>query len=87
VDRGEQALTTAADASAARFVHILGDRASEVADLLRNLADDPAHPLFGKIEVHTMYGWNGDPESWTKFQLLARRMADEIARILSRPRG
>lgn len=74
----DNALGEQADESAARMVHILGDRAVEVADLLRELADNPEHPLFQTIETQTMYGWNGDPDDWAKFQELARRMADGI---------
>jgi hypothetical protein len=74
----DNALGEQADESAARMVHILGDRAVEVADLLRELADNPEHPLFQTIETQTMYGWNGDSEDWAKFQELARRIADGI---------
>jgi hypothetical protein len=72
-----------ADESGERMVHILGDRATEVAKLLRELAAHPAHPLFETIEIQTMYGWNGDPYSWAKFQQLARRMSDWITRAIS----
>ena len=71
-------LSEQVDESAARMVHILGNRASEVADLLRQLAADSSHPLFETIGKQTMYDWNGDPDSWAKFQEIARRMADGI---------
>jgi hypothetical protein len=71
-----------ADDSAERMVHFYGDRAAEVADLLREMAADPGHPLFETIETRTMYGWNGDPYSWAKFQQTARRMSDGITRHL-----
>ena len=66
------------DESAARMVHILGNRAIEVADLLHQMAADPSHPLFETIGKQTMYDWNGDPDSWAKFQEIAQRMADGI---------
>ncbi|WP_433178773.1 hypothetical protein [Actinoallomurus sp. CA-150999] len=65
------------DDSATRMVHILGDRAAEVADLLREMAADPAHPLFETIGTQTMYDWN-TPDSWAKLKEIARRMADGI---------
>ena len=71
-------LAEQADDSADRMVAILGKGASEVADLLRQMAADPAHPLFQTIAIQTMYDWNGDPDSWAKFQEIARRMADRI---------
>jgi hypothetical protein len=78
------ALDEQADDSAARMVHILGARATDVADLLRELAADPGHPLIETIENRTMYGWTGDLYSWAKFQQLARRIADGIT---GPPRG
>jgi hypothetical protein len=66
------------DQSAARLVHVLGDRAPEAARLLRELAADPAHPLFERIGIQTMYDWNGDSESWAKFTQLANHIADRI---------
>jgi hypothetical protein len=71
-------LVAHADDSAARVVHFHPDRAAEVADLLRELAADPAHPLFATIEIQTLYGWNGDPYSWAKFQQLAQCMSNAI---------
>jgi hypothetical protein len=66
------------DHSARRLVHVLGDRAPEAANLLRELAADPAHPLFERIGIQTMYDWNGDSESWARFQQLAGHIADGI---------
>jgi hypothetical protein len=66
------------DDSAARMVHILGTGAAAVAVLIREMAADPAHPLHQTIEIQTMYGWNGDPESWQTFQQIADRMAGDI---------
>lgn len=71
------------DESAARMVHILGSRAHEIADLLRQMTADPAHPLFETIGNQTMYKWNGDPDSWAKFQEIARRMADGITAAMA----
>ncbi|ONF72134.1 hypothetical protein [Amycolatopsis keratiniphila] len=76
-------LAEQADESAERLVHILGDRAAEVADLLRRMAADPAHPLFETLSTQTMYDWNADPGSWAKFQQLARRMSDGITKATS----
>ena len=67
-----------ADRSAARLSRILGDRASEAAELLRELAANPEHPLFVQIEIQTMYGWNDGAESRAVFQELACRIADGI---------
>lgn len=64
--------------SAARLVHILGDGAAELPDLLREMAADPGHRLVETIGMQTQYDWNGDPESWEKFQRLARHIADHI---------
>ncbi len=72
-----------ADKSGKRMVRILGDRAVEVAELMRELAADPAHPLFGTIEISTLYSWNGDPYSWARFQQFAQRMSDSITKATS----
>jgi hypothetical protein len=53
------------------MVHLLGDQATQVADLVREMAADPAHPLFDTIGRRTLYDWNADPDSWAKFQQLA----------------
>ena len=71
------------DESAARMVHILGNHASEVADLIHAMAADPSHPLFEAIGRQTLYDWNGDADSWEKFQEIARRMADGINTAMS----
>ena len=66
------------DHTVARLVHVLGDRAPEAARLLRELAADPSNQLFERIAIQTMYDWNGDSESWAKFQQLANHIADRI---------
>ena len=75
-------LAEQADDSAARMVHSLGDQATEVAGLMREMAADPAHPLFETIGRRTLYDWNADPDSWAKFQQLARRMSDGITKAV-----
>jgi hypothetical protein len=72
-----------ADYSAARMVHFHRDHAAAVADLLREMAANPAHPLFETLEKETLYGWNGDPYSWTRFQQLARRISDTMTEAMS----
>jgi hypothetical protein len=64
--------------SADRLVHILGDDAAELPGLLREMAADPGHPLLETIGIETQFDWNGDLESWAKFQQLARHIADRI---------
>lgn len=77
------ALEEHADHSVTRIVRFHSDRAAEVADLLQEMAADPAHPLFETIGKETLYDWNGDQDSWAKFQRLARRMSDGIAKAIS----
>ncbi len=67
------------DNSASRIVQFHADVGSQVANLLREMASDATHPLFQTIENQTMFGWNGDPESWGVFQQIAQQMADAIA--------
>ncbi|OXM47974.1 hypothetical protein [Amycolatopsis alba] len=69
-----------ADESAERMVRILGDRAVEVARLMREMAADPAHPFYQTICSRTMYDWAEDQDSWARFQQLARRMSDGITK-------
>jgi hypothetical protein len=66
------------DESADRLIHILGPQAPEAAELLRAAAEDPAHPLLGDISAATQFDWNGEPESWSRFQQLAARIADRV---------
>jgi hypothetical protein len=47
------------------------------------MAADPAHPLFETIGKQTMYDWNGDADSWAKFQEIARRMSKGIAAAMA----
>ncbi|RSM77062.1 hypothetical protein DL991_21160 [Amycolatopsis sp. WAC 01375] len=72
-----------ADESAERMVHILGDRAVEVASLMREMAADPAHPFYRTICKRTMYDWDEDQDSWAKFQQLAQRVSDGITKATS----
>ena len=73
------ALVEHADESADRLLHILGpDEAHEAAALLRAAAEDPAHPLLAEIGDATQFEWNGEPESWSRFQQLAGRIAERI---------
>jgi hypothetical protein len=74
----ETGLSEWVDDSAARIVNFHADVAPQAADLLRNMASDPAHPLLETIAAQTTFGWNGDPHSWEVFQKLALRMADAI---------
>ncbi|WP_143105077.1 hypothetical protein [Amycolatopsis regifaucium] len=79
----DDALEEHADHSATRIVRFHSDLAAEVADLLQKMAADPAHPLFETIGKETLYDWNGDQDSWAKFQRLARRMSEGIAKGIS----
>ncbi|MFI6303931.1 hypothetical protein ACIBCH_18825 [Amycolatopsis thailandensis] len=72
-------LAEQADESAERMVHILGDRAIEVATLMREMAADPAHPFYQTIRRRTNYDWVAEG-SWPKFQQIARRMSDGITK-------
>ena len=68
--------------AAGRVLRQHRERASEVAVLLRELAADRSHPLFGPIAEGTLISWTDDDASWAKFQQVAHRIADRITEAL-----
>jgi len=72
-----------ADRAAGRMVRRHGERASEVAVLLREMAADRSHPLFEPIAEGTLIWWTDDDPSWAKFQQVADRIADQITSALA----
>jgi methionine salvage enolase-phosphatase E1 len=76
-------VTGHADDSAERLVEELGPSASQVAVMLRELADDQRHPLVYRIQGEIRYKWYRTDRDWAAFRVLVRRIADRIDAALN----
>jgi hypothetical protein len=65
--------------SAERLRSAVGeDHVNDLVKVLRNLRNDPSHPLVTAIGEASLMGWADEPEDWHVFQTLLDAIIDHL---------